>query len=52
MSKIANFRVDPKLAELLSEIYRSNEEATKELIEGAIEGATKGVKDKLAKLND
>lgn len=35
MRKSANFRVDPKLAELLGETYRSIEEATKELIDNA-----------------
>jgi len=35
MSKSAHFKVDPKLAELLGETYRSIEEATKELIDNA-----------------
>lgn len=35
MSKSAYFKVDPKLAELLGETYRSIEEATKELIDNS-----------------
>lgn len=35
MSKAAHFKVDPKLAELLGETYRSIEEATKELIDNS-----------------
>ena len=35
MSKSAHFKVDPKLAELLGETYRSVEEATKELIDNS-----------------
>lgn len=35
MSKNASFKVDPKLAELLGESYRSTEEAIKELVDNA-----------------
>ncbi len=35
MKKSAHFRVDPRLAELLGETYRSIEEATKELIDNS-----------------
>jgi len=35
MSKNANFQVDPKLAELLGETYKSTEDATKELVDNA-----------------
>lgn len=43
MSKIANFRVDPKLAELLGETYRSIEEATKELIDNSYDADSENV---------
>ena len=35
MAKNAHFKVDPKLAELLGETYRSVEEAVKELIDNS-----------------
>ncbi len=35
MNKAAHFKVDPKLAQLLGETYRSVEEATKELIDNS-----------------
>ena len=35
MNNSAHFKVDPKLAELLGETYRSVEEATKELIDNS-----------------
>jgi hypothetical protein len=35
MNKSAHFKVDPKLAELLGETYRSVEEATKELVDNS-----------------
>src|SRR5438309_9730321 len=35
MSTTANFRVDPRLASLLSENYRSTEQALKELVDTA-----------------
>ena len=37
MSKDGNFKVDPKLAELLGETYRSTEDAIKELIDNAFD---------------
>ncbi len=37
MSKNANFKVDPKLAELLGETYRSTEDAIKELVDNAFD---------------
>jgi Histidine kinase-, DNA gyrase B-, and HSP90-like ATPase/Shedu protein SduA, C-terminal len=43
MSKIANFKVDPKLAELLGETYRSIEEATKELIDNSYDADSENV---------
>lgn len=43
MSKTANFKVDPKLAELLGETYRSIEEATKELIDNSYDADSENV---------
>ena len=43
MSKSAHFKVDPKLAELLGETYRSIEEATKELIDNAYDADSENV---------
>lgn len=37
MTKNANFKVDPKLAELLGETYRSTEDAIKELVDNAFD---------------
>ncbi|WP_218148669.1 ATP-binding protein [Dyadobacter koreensis] len=37
MTKKANFQVDPKLAELLGETYKSTEDATKELVDNAFD---------------
>jgi HSP90 family molecular chaperone len=37
MSKNANFKVDPKLAELLGETYKSTEDAIKELVDNAFD---------------
>lgn len=37
MSKNANFKVDPKLAELLGETYKSFEDAIKELVDNAFD---------------
>lgn len=37
MSKNANFKVDPKLAELLGETYKSSEDALKELVDNAFD---------------
>ena len=37
MTKNANFQVDPKLAELLGETYKSTEDATKELVDNAFD---------------
>jgi len=44
MAKSAHFKVDPKLAELLGETYRSVEEATKELIDNAYDADSENVK--------
>lgn len=44
MKKSAHFKVDPKLAELLGETYRSVEEATKELIDNAYDADSENVK--------
>ena len=35
MSEKANFKVDPRLASLLGETYRSTEHAVKELVDNA-----------------
>jgi hypothetical protein len=43
MNKPANFKVDPKLAELLGETYRSIEEATKELIDNSYDADAENV---------
>lgn len=43
MSKSAHFKVDPKLAELLGETYRSIEEATKELIDNSYDADSENV---------
>lgn len=43
MTKSAHFKVDPKLAELLGETYRSVEEATKELIDNAYDADSENV---------
>lgn len=43
MNKSAHFKVDPKLAELLGETYRSVEEATKELIDNAYDADSENV---------
>src|SRR5690606_37833521 len=43
MSKSAHFKVDPKLAELLGETYRSVEEATKELIDNSYDADSESV---------
>jgi hypothetical protein len=43
MNKSAHFKVDPKLAELLGETYRSIEEATKELIDNAYDADSENV---------
>ncbi len=47
MTKSAHFKVDPKLAELLGETYRSVEEATKELIDNAYDADSENVKIQL-----
>ncbi len=44
MSKLAHFKVDPKLAELLGETYRSIEEALKELIDNSYDADSENVK--------
>ena len=44
MTKSAHFKVDPKLAELLGETYRSIEEALKELIDNAYDADAENVK--------
>lgn len=41
--KNANFKVDPKLAELLGETYKSTEDATKELIDNAFDADASNV---------
>lgn len=43
MSKAAHFKVDPKLAELLGETYRSIEDATKELIDNSYDADSENV---------
>lgn len=43
MSKSAHFKIDPKLAELLGETYRSIEEATKELIDNSYDADSDNV---------
>ncbi|MFW5983140.1 MAG: ATP-binding protein [bacterium] len=43
MSKLAHFKVDPKLAELLGETYRSIEEALKELIDNSYDADSENV---------
>ncbi|MEQ6120409.1 ATP-binding protein [Reichenbachiella sp. MALMAid0571] len=43
MSKTAHFKVDPKLAQLLGETYRSIEEATKELIDNSYDADSENV---------
>jgi len=43
MAKTAHFKVDPKLAELLGESYRSIEEATKELIDNSYDADAENV---------
>ncbi|GAB1418495.1 hypothetical protein MASR2M12_12600 [Bacteroidales bacterium] len=43
MIKSAHFKVDPKLAELLGETYRSIEEATKELIDNSYDADSEKV---------
>lgn len=43
MSKSAHFKVDPKLAELLGETYRSIEEAIKELIDNSYDADSENV---------
>jgi hypothetical protein len=43
MANSAHFRVDPKLAELLGETYRSIEEATKELIDNSYDADAENV---------
>ncbi|MCC6725297.1 MAG: DUF4263 domain-containing protein [Saprospiraceae bacterium] len=43
MYKSAHFKVDPKLAELLGETYRSIEEATKELIDNSYDADSENV---------
>jgi hypothetical protein len=43
MIKSAHFKVDPKLAELLGETYRSIEEATKELIDNSYDADSDNV---------
>ena len=43
-SKSAHFKVDPKLAELLGETYRSVEEAVKELIDNSYDADSENVK--------
>lgn len=47
MKKSAHFKVDPKLAELLGETYRSIEEATKELVDNAYDADSENVKIQL-----
>ncbi len=47
MTKSAHFKVDPKLAELLGETYRSVEEAIKELIDNAYDADSENVKIQL-----
>lgn len=44
MEESAHFKVDPKLAELLGETYRSVEEAIKELIDNAYDADSENVK--------
>lgn len=43
MSKAAHFKVDPKLAELLGETYRSIEEAAKELVDNSYDADAENV---------
>ncbi len=43
MSRKAHFKVDPKLAELLGENYRTTEEATKELIDNSYDADSENV---------
>lgn len=43
MSKNANFQVDPKLAELLGETYKSTEDATKELVDNAYDADAENI---------
>ncbi|MEQ6167432.1 Shedu anti-phage system protein SduA domain-containing protein [Ekhidna sp. MALMAid0563] len=47
MSKAAHFKVDPKLAELLGETYRSVEEATKELVDNSYDADAENITIKL-----
>ncbi|GAB5464598.1 MAG: hypothetical protein Kapaf2KO_00340 [Candidatus Kapaibacteriales bacterium] len=47
MSKPAHFKVDPKLAELLGETYRSIEEAVKELVDNSYDADAEHVTIKL-----
>lgn len=47
MTKSAHFKIDPKLAELLGETYRSVEEAIKELIDNAYDADSENVKIQL-----
>lgn len=44
MSNTAHFKVDPKLAELLGETYRSIEEASKELIDNSYDADAENVR--------
>lgn len=44
MSKNAHFKIDPKLAELLGETYKSTEDALKELIDNAYDADSDTVK--------
>lgn len=43
MSRAAHFRVDPRLASLLGETYRSTEQALKELVDNAWDADAEGV---------
>jgi len=43
MNKSAHFKIDPKLAELLGETYRSIEEASKELIDNSYDADSENV---------
>ncbi|MHA3047822.1 ATP-binding protein [Riemerella anatipestifer] len=52
MSKKAHFKIDPKLAELLGETYRSTEDALKELIDNAYDADSENVKVTLPEILD
>lgn len=52
MSKSAHFKIDPKLAELLGETYKSTEDALKELIDNSYDADSENVKIQLPEILD